>query len=166
MYLISKLFLNSLYGRFGMSPYLVDHIVLDCSKFEKFAEKYIIIDCIDFLNGKLLVTYDPILLTDDPQNTNVPKVSVAIASAITAYSRILMTPYILNYQNSILAIDTDGVKYEGTINSELIGQELGQMKHEGTYSDSVFVAPKIYGLFNKYSNPVIKAKGLKNYVSF
>jgi hypothetical protein len=30
---------------------------------------------------------------------------------------------IINYQNSILTIDTDGVKYEGTINSELIGRE-------------------------------------------
>jgi hypothetical protein len=166
MYLISKLILNSLYGRFGMSPYLVAHKIIDYSDFEKFAKKYKIIDYIDFLNGKLLITYDPILLSDDPQNTNVPKVSVAIASAITAYSRILMTPYIINYQNSILTIDTDGVKYEGTINSELIGPELGQMKHEGTYTDSVFVAPKIYGLFNKNSIPVIKAKGLKNYVSF
>jgi hypothetical protein len=40
------------------------------------------------------------------------------------------------------------------------------MKHEGTYSDAVFIAPKIYGLYNNFSMPIIKTKGLKNPVSF
>jgi hypothetical protein len=67
----------------------------------------------------------------------------------------------MNYQNIIHSIDIDGVKYSGEIDSNLIGPELGKMKHEGTYSDAVFIAPKIYGLYNNFSMPIIKTKGLK-----
>jgi hypothetical protein len=166
MYLISKLFLNSLYGKFGMSPRMLAHKVIDGKDYEDFISTYICTNFIDLNNGKLLLTYDPIKPTDDPNDVKPPKVSVAIASAITGYSRIIMTPYIMNYQNTIHAIDTDGVKYSDKIDNHLIGKELGQMEHEGTYSDAVFIAPKTYGLFNKDSIPVVKVKGLKNPVSF
>jgi hypothetical protein len=134
MYFVSKLFLNSLYGRFAMSPYLSIHKVIDLDELEFFVKSFDILDIIDFENGKLLISYNEIQNMDDNDDLNPPKVSVVIASAITAYSRITMSPYIRDYQDIIHSIDTDGVKYSGEIDSKLIGPELGQMKHEGTYS--------------------------------
>jgi hypothetical protein len=109
-----------------MSPHLMAHKIINYNEFDLYAKEYTIIDYLDFLNGKILITYNPVKDTEEPSDVRPPKVSVAIASAITAYSRIKMTPYIMNYQNIIHSIDTDGVKYSGEIDSNLIGPELGK----------------------------------------
>jgi hypothetical protein len=73
-----------------------------------------------------------------------------------------MSKYIIKYQDSILCIDTDGIKIAGLIDkSEIDHKELGFMKHEGTYPMGVFLAPKVYGLVSKQEE-IVKIKGVKN----
>jgi hypothetical protein len=43
-YTVSKLLLNSLYGRFGMNPVLDHSVIIDSSKFDAFMEKHTIVD--------------------------------------------------------------------------------------------------------------------------
>ena len=59
MNLNAKLLLNSLYGRFGMSPHSYEHIVLPSSLSNKFIldDQFDILDVIDFKNNQELITY-------------------------------------------------------------------------------------------------------------
>jgi len=142
------------------------HKIINFTEFEYYARNFNLINILDFENGKLLITYNEEKNNEFNEDFDPPKVSVIIASAITAYSRIIMTSYIMDNKNIIHSIDTDGIKLSGTLNNKYIGRELGLMDHEGTYSDATFIAPKIYGLFNKNSLPIIKVKGLKNPISY
>jgi DNA polymerase elongation subunit (family B) len=158
-YLISKLILNSLYGRFGMSPFMLNHLIINSKDFNKYHEKYSKNDelnnILDFNNGKMLISYE------GSENLKL-NISISIASAITAWSRIEMSKYIIKYQDIIICIDTDGIKLMGCMaKSEIHHNELGFMKHEGTYPMGVFLAPKVYGLVSKQEE-IIKIKGVKN----
>lgn len=51
-----------------------------------------------------------------------------VASAVTSYARILMTPYKLN--TDIAYTDTESIITTKPLPSHLIGKELGQMKDE------------------------------------
>jgi hypothetical protein len=93
-------------------------------------------------------------------------VSVAIAAAITAYSRIHMTSFIIENSKTICAIDTDGIKLTAELKSDQIGDKLGQMKDEGTFTEAVFLAPKVYGGITTDNQMVVKVKGLKEIISY
>jgi hypothetical protein len=77
-YLISKLILNSLYGRFGMSPFMLTHLVIENKDLDKIYSKYTSLNNIlNFNNGKMLISYE----NDENLKLNI---SIPIASAITA----------------------------------------------------------------------------------
>lgn len=57
MYLISKLLINSLYGRFGMNEILFIHEIIDESKLNNYNEKYSINNVIPLDNNKILISY-------------------------------------------------------------------------------------------------------------
>jgi len=72
--------------------------------------------------------------------------NVAIASAVTSYARIHMIPFKLD--PNTLYTDTDSIFTLETIDPNLIGDELGQMKDEMKgiiIKEAVFVGPKKYG---------------------
>jgi hypothetical protein len=57
-YIIAKLLLNSLYGRFGMNPYKEKHFIIKESQYNNIHKnKNIIPSIINFNNGKLLISY-------------------------------------------------------------------------------------------------------------
>jgi hypothetical protein len=95
LYLISKLLMNSLYGRFGMDVNLSNNIILSNSEIKNFIDDYTIVeDIIDLKNGKSLVVYKSNVIINDDDINNGAMVNIAIASAITAYSRIIMSKYL------------------------------------------------------------------------
>ena len=49
--------LNSLYGRFGMTPYLNKHDILNSNEVLKLSEDYEITDLLSFQGDKELVSY-------------------------------------------------------------------------------------------------------------
>jgi hypothetical protein len=77
-----------------------------------------------------------------------------------------MTKYIMKYSKDICTIDTDGIKMTCELSDAEIGPELGQMKFEGEFKESVFIAPKVYGGILTDNNMVVKVKGLKPAISY
>lgn len=163
-YIISKLLLNSLYGRFGMNPELIKSIVMKSSMVDEFNcdEDVVIIDEMD-LDDKTWIQYTTKTSDEDEESLN--NISVPISAAIAAWSRIHMTEYIMKYSNEICYIDTDGIKVECEISSKYVGNKLGDMKFEGDFNQAVFIAPKVYGGVN-LNDMITKIKGLKDVISY
>src|ERR1700687_1866952 len=94
MYTISKLFLNSLYGSLGMSPYVENLTVIDNIKSNEVLlnENYVVTNVVDLQNGKELISYfnktDIKAIDEGSSNKNI---SIPIAAAVTAYARIIMS---------------------------------------------------------------------------
>jgi DNA polymerase family B len=166
MYLISKLLLNSLYGRFGMTPYLIDNNVMDNFLLEEFIsnKELKILDCIDLNNGKSLISFDSnnnILSLESNAN-----VSISIAAAITSYARIHMSQFLGDPSLQILYTDTDSAYIKGKLDPKYIGTGLGQMKLEYTFKEAVFLAPKVYGGILTNGQELTKVKGFKNVLPY
>lgn len=164
MNMIIKLLLNSLYGRFGM-------------KILKTNKKIINIDQFDYYN----TTYDIIFSNSLEQDTvfieylfkssiNKQKLSqkerlkeydvntaIHIAAAITAYSRIHMTQYIIN--ENVYYTDTDSIYTTEKLEGHFIGNQLGQMKLENKILKGVFIVPKTYYFINSLYQKIVKFKG-------
>ena len=72
--------------------------------------------------------------------------NVAIASAVTAYARIVMIPY--KIEPNTLYTDTDSIFTTKPIDPSLLGSELGLMKDEMNglvIQEACFIGPKKYG---------------------
>jgi hypothetical protein len=162
-YLMSKLLLNSLYGRFGMSPYNDDHAIVSYKEGEKFNndKKFSNVDITDLLNGYQFVSYNRVSKSNRTIN-----VSVVIAAAITAYSRISNNEIKKLYSDHIVYHDTDSFDLENCdIDPRFVGKELGKLKLEHTFKEACYLAPKVYGgITDDYS--YVKIKGLKDPVSY
>lgn len=166
MYFIAKLLMNALYGRFGMDPITVEHLIISPEETEKFIRNHKNVTATTLPSGNALIKYD----VDVGENTNL-NTSVVISSAIAAGSRIHMSKYMIEYADNIYAIDTDGIKVDVMLDSKYISDsELGLMKYEYTFKEGVFVAPKVYGglLDTPYKNKteIVKVKGLKSLLPF
>lgn len=166
MYFISKLLMNSLYGRFGMDGSNEINVIVSQKESEEIFLKYKNVDCIVLPSKNVLVSYQ-----DDTKKNNY-NASIAISSAVTAYARIDMSEILVRYPYNIYAIDTDGVKMDVDLDPKYLSDtELGKMKHEYTAIKGIFIAPKVYGVLLK--NPdtnditeIVKVKGLKSHVPF
>lgn len=93
MYLIAKLLMNSLYGKFGMTDDLANHVIINTDKLDEILDSKDKISSIELDDDLFLVSYhdvDDNKLMDDYTNFNI---SVGVASAITAYSRVIMTHF-------------------------------------------------------------------------
>jgi DNA polymerase elongation subunit (family B) len=80
-----------------------------------------------------------------PSRTNV-----AIASAVTSYSRIIINSHKLTALNQGLQIyysDTDSLVVDGPLPSHLLDNaELGKLKLEHKIREGIFPMPKVYYL--------------------
>ncbi len=169
MYLISKLLMNSLYGRFGLKQELSIYNFLNPLEIEKLSmgADINIKDVIEFddLEKSLLITTkgaDEVFL----------KSSVPIAAAITARARMELSELLIDEKLDILYIDTDSFKCKQKIielekYKYLDHNELGALKYEGTFKESIFLLPKVYGgLYKESGEELVKVKGFKDKVEF
>lgn len=179
--IIAKLLLNSLYGRFGMSPDKPNHIIIN----DKLKKDSIFIDndilnITDLGNGNELYSYLPnkenpdnseILDNNERKDSNL-LINVAIAASITGYSRIFMSYYKNNPLFKLYYSDTDSAFIDidlSNVNPDLIGSELGQLKPEYDFKEAVNLAPKVYGGITKDNKTILKVKGInikKNPITF
>jgi hypothetical protein len=88
-------------------------------------------------------------------NTNIDtiKSNVAIASAVTAYGRIIMNKYKTLPGYIIYYTDTDSIFVNKVLPDHMVGEELGQMKNElskiskeGKANEGIFLGIKRYSL--------------------
>lgn len=130
-------------------------------------ESVIITDIIelDYSNKSLVIT------SQDSDEVFL-KSSISIAAAITAYARMERAEILLDESLDILYFDTDGFKCLQKITElpkykHLNHDGLGALKYEGSFSDSIFLMPKVYGgIFKKTGDEFTKLKGFKDKVEF
>lgn len=167
---ISKLLLNSLYGKFGMSPFLDSTIIMDSDKADKFYRDNNVINVIDFENGRVLITYnnfDPSnFIEEDQESETWSNINVAVASAITAYARVFMSQFKNMDNYTVYYSDTDSIDLDKPLPSEYVdNNKLGFMKLENIFKRVVYIAPKVYAALIE-NGEYIKIKGLKETIPF
>ena len=167
-YSIAKLIINSLAGKFGTDPVSDRHAIIESSKAKYYEDKYTITNVIDLGNNKELISYfSPNSTTKESNKPSSKNTSIAIALAITAYSRIQMAHLKKIAQESGLTIyymDTDCIAISGDFDPNYIGTELGKLKLEHVFNEVVYLAPKVYaGKTDSYE--YVKIKGAKNSIS-
>jgi hypothetical protein len=167
MYLVSKLLMNSLYGRFGMDNKFYDNIIIEDNQLYEFIEKYSINDILQLDNNKTLISFLDQNKYEDNNFDEITnnKISVPVAAAITSYARIHMSQFKSNNSNfKIFYTDTDSIDIDKPLDNKFIGNELGKMKLEHIFKEVVFLAPKVYAGTFKHNNELlelIKIKGFK-----
>lgn len=169
---LAKLLMNSMYGRFGMHTDYIRHGFLNDSQIANLAQFYQILSVLG-LGDLNLVTYtlnhnsiqlglkgfDPTyekFMDGLPSNTNV-----AIAAAVTAYSRMIINDFKLKALSQGLELyysDTDSLVINGQLPPECIDSStLGKLEY--TFREGIFVMPKVYYLELEDETTVTKCKG-------
>lgn len=162
-FIISKLLLNSLYGRFGMDPHMETHAIVSDEQLEEILLKNKVSDIIYLNNNKSLISFIE-ANQNDTEFTNL-NISVPIAATVTAAARLHMSKFKTMKGVTTFYSDTDSIDIDKPLETKYIGKELGKMKLEHKFEKSVYLAPKVYG--GKTSEyEFIKIKGLKNSISF
>jgi hypothetical protein len=183
---ITKLLLNSLYGRFGMKNEKNESIFIEANKEEEIKSilcQYEVKECID-IGQKVLIKYNSIptleklnhfVFKDDVTPDLYDKLSsnylygshnlvtaVQIASAITSYARIEMYKYKTLPNIDIYYSDTDSIFSKNELPTHLISDHtLGLLKYEGKIKEALFIAPKLYYVSYFDGRLSIKGKGIK-----
>lgn len=169
-YIIYKLLMNSLYGRFGMSPKMESHIILDSSTAnEKYYnnDKLIVTNTIDLGNNKELLSF----YNKYDNELNKINISIPIASAITSYARIFMSKFKHNLSKNLYYSDTDSLYLDIELDPKYISDSnIGQFKLEKIFEKALFLSPKMYaGKFinkNGKLEQFMKIKGVKININF
>ena len=119
MNLTCKYLMNSLFGRFAMQPILSIQKFISKEEFKILTEKYLIEDYLDLDEYGYFITYIDLFKT-----TRVPNVSISIASAITAYSRVFMSKFKNNDKFKLYYSDTDSIFVDKDLSKDLIDNEI------------------------------------------
>jgi len=169
-YLISKILMNSLYGRFGLKNKMQEYILLDREEIENFLHYSNKENCDDIIefedSNKSFIIFNKIV---NDLNSSIP-----IAAAITAYARMKMAPILLDDSIKVLYTDTDSFVIEGDLltlengkYSYLLHNELGGLKLEQILTEFIALAPKLYGgILEDNTEFKVKVKGFRDRVEF
>jgi len=156
---MAKLLMNSMYGRFGMHPSLTETHIWTQEEIESLQKVWELTNQIDYGELKLVtitLNKERVLekmgkkvlsefLEKLRNNTNV-----AIAGAVTAYSRMIINGFkleALKLGRKLYYSDTDTLVLNGPLPSEYCDSAtLGKLKLEHTIKEGIFVMPKVYYL--------------------
>lgn len=160
---IAKLFLNSLYGKFGMNDNFTFCDIIPKDQYDNFIKDHkdniIEKDLIDLDENYLVQSRNSKKYLDN--ENKVMNVNVAISAAITAYARIHMSQYKNDPNFKLFYTDTDSTYTNAPLPDHLVSDTiLGKMKLERICSKAIFLAPKVYALLEQNGKEIIKIKGL------
>jgi hypothetical protein len=177
---ISKLILNSTYGKFGQRDHEYTIKLLDKKEKDKVIKKYhysyltelndnlFIIKTGPKLNEKLRKLYKEQFRFELIDNDNyklskdrgIPS-AVQISAIISAYARFSINPLKNIIGNLAIASNTDSLILRKPLPDHLIGDELGKWKLEHKFKNGIFVKPKLYCYEDQINNKLIrKASGI------
>jgi hypothetical protein len=164
LYLISKLLMNSLFGRMGMNPFLPKSKFLTTEDYNQAINENKIdvleVDTKHFKNHVLVV------LPNKDKDYSECDGNVSIALAITAYSRILMSSVKNNPNITLYYTDTDSAFTDEYLPADLVDpKKLGYWSLEDEYLYCIFIGPKTYGCLNTEGQSYSKVKGYNSKVS-
>lgn len=183
MYLISKLLLNTLYGKFGMhvDTYLTQHAIINDEELYSMIDNNIITDTLPLSDNKQLISFISYNKKDINFNLNNldhnMNISIGLSASITAYARIHMSQFKrADNKYTLLYTDTDSIAINKPLPNNLIDpNRLGAMKLENIFQKVAYLGPKVYGgLLSTFivdtkgncTASVTKVKGFKDVISF
>jgi len=164
---IAKILMNSLYGRFGMDDTFTEWNIIDKKLLNSFIDNKSIdiLDIID-LDNKLMINYTSNNNGIINNNEGDHNINIAIASAITAYSRIHMSQFKNNHNYKLFYSDTDSIYINKPLDDSLVNsKELGKLKLEMVADKGIFLSPKVYALLSN-NKLITKIKGLNTKLTY
>ena len=177
---LSKLMLNTPYGRFGLKYRDSITKFVTSSQIKELSLKYQILEniIIDEKNELELIKYilDPSDVLKDIDNKSYLELisnkgttnedfinrSVPIATMITSYATIFMNKFINLPNNDCYYTATDSLVLQHPLDSKYVGYELGQFKYLGKVKRGYFISPGLYCLILEDGKTIIKSKGIDN----
>lgn len=173
---VVKLLLNSLYGRMGMNEIYTSVRIVKTDEVDAIEKRENVISTLNFGEHSLIrskgeIDKELLSLTGEkakqplglePKRRGVIS-SIPIASAVTAYARIALSPFLNMEDNECVYTDTDSVVMTKPLAPEFVGSKLGQMKLENKIIEGIFISPKTYAIKVSKSDgktaTIFKAKG-------
>jgi len=166
---IAKILLNSLYGRMGMDDRFTYSTFITKDSYLKYEEQNIdkILNVMDFGDNYLVEVEgdETRAMLDDRTETH--NINISIASAVTAYARVLMSEFKNNSMLKIYYTDTDSIytdlnpdNINKIINNIVDPTKLGKLKLESVSTVAIFISPKVYYLKTQDLKEIYKVKGL------
>lgn len=179
---VTKLILNSPFGRFGMNINKPITEIVNKDKLDYILSTHVVMS-LKVLNENLfIVSYDSLISKpicdksglnyikvlesnkkDYENNSKIEDVSITTAAAITAYARIHINTiklWILSNGGILYYSDTDSIVTNLNLPSEMLGNELGLLKLEYKIKKAYFITSKTY-MMELYNGDLIKkAKGV------
>jgi hypothetical protein len=156
---IAKMHLNQLYGIFGRKQDIIETINIYNIDIEKYLLSRVIKTIIEINNDKSCLLLQANIDNDIISKLNLEldinlnnssqfevKSNVALAAAVTAYSRIHMLPFKMS--EDVLYTDTDSIFTSKKLDDKLVGKDLGLMKLEldgNIIEEAHFLGIKQYG---------------------
>ena len=160
---IAKILLNSLYGRFGMDDNFSNINIIHKDYLADFEKLFldVITNRTELGDYFLVEIKNSENILEDENSTH--NINVAIASAITAYSRILMSQFKNNLNFNLYYSDTDSIYIDKPLDESFISNTiLGKLKLEHICNKAIFLSPKVYYLETEDNKIIYKVKGLKH----
>lgn len=154
-YLLTKLYLNSLYGKFGQSS--IKHRNYELINPENIEEYMSYEDHNYAFEGEL---GDYALMSDPIQENHMRFYNVTTAASITGFVRAYLYEHILNCERPLYC-DTDSIAFKGKSNFKE-GTKLGEWEKEGDFDKGAICGKKLYAF--KYKNKEkykLSSKGVK-----
>ena len=177
---LSKLLLNSLYGKFGMRDITSTMKIVSKEESKKITRDYNYSVFADIGEDKVLIKYSSRLPeplrnlvkdSEDKQIKNpleglsrtrgVPS-AVHISAAISAYARISINKFKNIPGNPCIMSDTDSVVLSKKLPNSFIGIDIGQMKLEHQIEQGIFIRKKLYALRTIDKKEIVKASGVNS----
>jgi hypothetical protein len=185
---IAKLFLNALYGRFGMKDIEDTLKIVDRDEAEYLDKNSNVSVLSELTENKYVIKYkgkisdsirklykkDPLVPVVDQmillnkselkisginKAANVPS-AVHIAAAISSYARIIINEYKNIPGNPCIMSDTDSAVLPYPLQDHLVGTGLGQMKLENKIKKGIFIRKKLYCIIDSDNQEIIKSSGI------
>lgn len=170
---LAKLLSNSLFGKLGMNPIQPVTKIIKKEKLEDFLLSRKILQEVDITENDTLISYLPgpdkdilnkfevdinkALNTQQyggiDKHTFIKNLSIPVAAAVTAYTRIYISTTKLNILNSggkIYYSDTDSIITDKVLDNDIVDpKQIGKFKLEFEIDKAYMPAPKVYAFIKK-----------------
>lgn len=155
--MICKLLLNSLYGRFGLSPHQEEYSFKEIQS--KVTDNLLVnrleVGDRDLFGYLKLKNQD---LSKYSYESNL-SISLPISFITSAYARIFMSHIKVKFSDYLYYSDTDSAVTSIPLPDHMVGDGLGQFKLEHKFKKGIFLCPKVYGLHLEDGTEIVKVKG-------
>ena len=160
-YLMSKMLMNSLYGKFGMDLHIYSYQLDRKSKYSNIRNN-VYTEFIELQGDFVLVG------AENKDENKWLDINIAIASAVTANARIFMSQFLNSPRRTgdVYYMDTDSIFCSKPLHPKWVHKELGGMKLEHTLKDFVANSSKSYSGINIDGTSFTKMKGAKGIGNF